>query len=62
MKRGSIVKQIVKPIEGTIISFQIDQETGAKLIEVQWIDDDGQPSSRFFREAEVEVVSELIAP
>lgn len=24
--------------------------------------DDGQPSSRFFREAEVEVVSELIAP
>lgn len=56
MKRGSIVQQIVKPIEGVVTSFQIDQQTGDKLIEVTWTDETGVVNSRFFSENDLKVL------
>lgn len=58
MQRGSIVKQVVKTVEGTVTGFQVDQETGDKLVEVTWTDASGQVSSRFFKEADLQVVTQ----
>lgn len=54
--KGALVRQIVKPIEGVVQSFSIDQETGARQFQVGWLDEDGNECSRFFAEGEIEAV------
>lgn len=54
MKRGDQVQQIMPaPFTGAITGFQIDQETGDKLVHV--VAEDG--SARYFKESEVAVVA-----
>lgn len=47
------VTQIVKPIEGVVKGFQVDQETGDVLVQVDWVQEDGSHGSRFFKEEEL---------
>lgn len=54
--KGAAVRQIVKPIEGVVESFAIDQETGARQFKVVWSDADGNECSRYFAEGEIEAV------
>ena len=54
-KKGDSVRQIVKPIEGTVEAFQVDQEHGNLQVLVKWKDEEGVEHSRFFNEDEVEV-------
>ena len=56
-KKGDIVKQIVPAIEGTVTGFQIDQEHGIRLLLVEYTNADDEPSSRYFKETEVELVA-----
>ena len=53
-KKGDTVKQIVPIIKGTVMGFNIDQETGDRLILVAWGSDD-EPHSRYFKESEIEL-------
>lgn len=52
IRRGATVAQICTPITGVVDSFQVDQETGDRLIKVVW-EVDGEQHARFFTEAEV---------
>lgn len=52
-KKGDTVRQVVPVIEGTVGGFQIDQETGARLVLVISTDEQGQPQSRYFDETQL---------
>ena len=54
--KGTQVKQIIKPIEGEVAGFSVDQETGDVQVLVKWTDDDGE-HARYFREADIEAVA-----
>lgn len=54
-KKGDVVRQIVKPIEGVVEGFQVDQETGQLQYLVAW-QEGGEPQSKYFGQGEVEVV------
>lgn len=54
-KKGDTVRQIVPIIEGTVAGFQIDQETGARLILVEWQDGEGV-TQRYFDENQLFLV------
>ncbi len=55
MKRNDFVRQVMPaPIEGQVSGFQVDQETGDKLVHV--VSADG--SARFFKESDLEVMEE----
>ena len=56
--RGAAVKQIVVPIEGKVVGFNVDQESGARLINVEYTDVDGNVQQRFFKEDELELKPE----
>lgn len=51
--KGTPVKQIVAPIEGTVEGFQVDQESGDLQVLVAWTDADGE-HSRYFTEDQIE--------
>jgi hypothetical protein len=53
--KGQKVQQVVKPIEGEVQGFQVDQETGDLQVLVAWEDDEGQ-HSRYFKEDDIELV------
>ena len=53
--KGTQVKQIVKPIEGEVAGFAVDQETGDVQVLVTWTDDDGD-HARYFKQDEIETV------
>lgn len=53
--KGTQVKQIVKPIEGEVAGFSVDQETGDVQVLVKWTDDDGE-HARYFKQDEIETV------
>jgi hypothetical protein len=55
--KGAIVKQIVTPIQGSILGYQIDQETGERLNLVEWTDANGDVQSRYFKDGELEAVA-----
>jgi hypothetical protein len=55
-KRGDRVQQIVRPIVGDVTSFQVDQETGDRLVLVESVGADGEPHSKYFKEDELEAV------
>lgn len=52
--KGDKVAQVITPITGEVAGFQVDQETGNVLILVQWMEEDGHASSRYFTEAELQ--------
>lgn len=54
LTKGTQVRQIVKPIEGTVTGFQIDQETGERHVLVEYLDEHGTTASRYFKEGELE--------
>ena len=54
--KGTQVKQIVKPIEGEVAGFQVDQESGELLVLVKWTDDSGEECSRYFKQGEIETI------
>jgi hypothetical protein len=53
--KGTQVKQIIKPIEGEVAGFSVDQETGDVQVLVKWTDDDGE-HARYFKQDEIETV------
>ena len=55
-KKGDTVRQIITPIQGTVESFQVDQETGELQYLVKWTTADGEEQTKYFTAAEVEVV------
>ena len=52
--KGDTVRQIIPSIEGIVTGFQIDQETGERLILVEYKDNEGVTSGRYFKESEIE--------
>ena len=56
-KKGDQVTQIVTPIQGEVTGFQIDQETGDRLVAVAWGGDsdlDGKVDHvKYFKESEI---------
>lgn len=54
--KGTQVRQIMTPIQGTVAGFQVDNETGDVQLLVEWVGPDGETHSKYFREAEVEAV------
>jgi len=57
IKKGDTVQQIVPTIKGTVTAFQIDQESGERLLLVEYQGADGVIGSRYFKETEVELVA-----
>lgn len=63
VKKGDTVRQILPaPVQGVVVGFNVDQETGDLLTLVQWEQDtngDGDPDicQKYFRASEIEVVS-----
>lgn len=60
--KGTAVRQIVKPIEGTVVGYKLDEERGETLALVEWAEpgaeqDEIEVKSRYFSEAELEVVA-----
>jgi len=57
--KGAVVRQIVAPLTGVVSGdFRVDQETGEIQIPVAWTDADGSSHSRYFKEAEIELLPE----
>lgn len=57
--KGSQVKQVLAaPIQGSIDSFSVDQESGQIQYLVKWLDGGGVEHSRFFKDGEVELVEQ----
>lgn len=54
--KGTQVRQIVTPIEGTVTGYQVDAETGDVQMLVEWTDANGDTHSKYFKDAEVEAV------
>jgi hypothetical protein len=61
-KKGESVRQIIPAIDGTVEGFQIDQESGERLILVNYTGADGEPASRYFKESEIELTGAGIKP
>lgn len=55
--KGDKVTQIVTPIQGEVIGFQVDQETGDLQVAVAWggdADGDGKVDHvKYFKESEI---------
>lgn len=54
LAKGTKVRQIITPVEGTVSGFQVDQETGELQILVEWLTADGDTQGKYFKEAEIE--------
>ena len=55
-KKGDVVRQVVPVIEGTVDSYQVDQETGELQLLVVWTDANGEPQGKYFKAEELEAV------
>lgn len=53
IKKGDAVRQIVVPISGVVVGFDIDQESGDRQLLVEWTDAEGT-HQKYFRDGEVE--------
>lgn len=53
-KKGDAVRQVVPVIEGTVDSYQVDQETGELQLLVVWNDENGEPQGKYFKAEELE--------
>jgi hypothetical protein len=56
IKRGDNARLNVHPIEGVATLVKFDEDTGEKRIQLEWLDADGVTQSRWFSEAELEVL------
>jgi hypothetical protein len=56
IKKGDTVRQVVPVIEGIVTGFQVDQETGDRLLQVEYPDADGDLAIRYFKDSEVALV------
>lgn len=54
--KGATVRQVVNVIEGTVQSFQVDQETGELLYLVAWTNEHGDEQTKYFKEGEIALV------
>ena len=54
--KGTQVRQVVTPIEGTVEGFQVDQETGELQYLVQWATEEGDVQGKYFKDGEIEAV------
>jgi hypothetical protein len=54
LKMGDRVKQVVKPIEGTVADVRYYSKTGTFEFLVNYTTEDGTPSQRWFQQKEVE--------
>jgi PKD repeat protein len=55
-KNGTKVRQIVSaPIEGEVVAFSFDEQSGDIRYVVQWTDESGQLHQRGFDEDQIEV-------
>ena len=55
-KKGDAVRQVVPVIQGTVDSYQVDQETGELQLLVVWNDENGEPQGKYFKAEELEAV------
>ena len=53
-KKGDSVRQVVPVIQGTVDSYQVDQETGELQLLVVWNDENGEPQGKYFKAEELE--------
>lgn len=53
-KKGDTVRQVVPVIQGTVDSYQVDQETGELQLLVVWNDENGEPQGKYFKAEELE--------
>jgi hypothetical protein len=51
--KGAAVRQVVPTVEGNVMGYSVDQETGDVLVLVEWTDADGETHSRYFKEGEL---------
>lgn len=59
--KGDAVAQVLPaPVTGTVAGFDVDQETGARLVRVEWVCDEGHQHAKYFREEEL-AKSEAVA-
>ena len=56
LAKNTQVQQIVTPINGIVTGFNVDNETGQVLVKVDYTDTEGNASSRYFKESELEAV------
>ena len=56
IKKGTQVRQVIKPIEGVVAGFQVDGETGEVQYLVEWKTEEGDVQGKYFKDDEVEVV------
>ncbi|WP_342617223.1 hypothetical protein [Rhodoferax sp. GW822-FHT02A01] len=61
-KKGDKVVQVLPaPIEGSVAGFDVDQETGAVQVRVEWPDADGSIHAQHFREDQLKAVEDAPA-
>ena len=51
--KGAAVRQVVPTVEGTVMGYSVDQETGEVMVLVEWVDASGESHSRYFKEGEL---------
>lgn len=54
--KGSAVKQVVPVITGTVTAVTYNDDDGVFEYRVDYTDAEGNPSQRWFKESEIEVV------
>ena len=54
--KGTPVRQVITPIEGTVAGFEVDQETGQLQYNVEWVDADGNVQNTYFKEGDIAVL------
>lgn len=53
-KKGDLVVEVLPaPVSGMVTKFDVDQETGAVQLLVEWADANGDMHGRFFKESEL---------
>lgn len=62
MKIGDSVKQVVHLIAGVISRKQYDENSDGFIYQVDYTDENGQPSHRWFAENEIVVDASYVAP
>ena len=61
-KNGDTVRQVVAPIEGQVMRFAFDPQTGEIAYLVGGTDAEGNAHVRSFAEGEIEVAPGVVAP
>jgi hypothetical protein len=61
-KNGDTVRQVIAPIEGQVMRFAFDPQTGEIAYLVGWTDAEGNAHERSFAEDEIEAAPEATTP